>query len=236
MLPVARDASTASGYGAASLAVIVAGVSITGPGTPNVPLSAADLRGRFVGRQVVVEPLAAEHEAGLVQAAVDAEMFQWMPVDMASSRDALREWVATTLAAARAGSEVPYTILDATRGDVLGSTRFLDLHLEHLRAEIGWTWITRAAWGSGVNVETKLLLLEHAFEKAGLRRVEFKTDARNARSRGALQALGAQFEGIFRKHMVVRDGGPRDSAYYSVIDDEWPALKQALQARLELRA
>jgi len=101
MLPVARDASTASGHGAASLAVIVAGVSITGPGTPNVPLSAADLRGRFVGRQVVVEPLAAEHEAGLVQAAVDAEMFQWMPVDMASSREALREWVATTLAAAR---------------------------------------------------------------------------------------------------------------------------------------
>jgi RimJ/RimL family protein N-acetyltransferase len=200
-----------------------------------VPLSAADLRGRFVGRRVVVEPLAAEHEAGLMEAAVDAEMFQWMPVDMASSCDALREWVATTLAAAQAGSEVPYTILERSSSHpprVLGSTRFLELHLEHLRAEIGWTWVTRGAWGSGVNVETKLLLLEHAFERAGLRRVEFKTDARNARSRGALQALGAQFEGIFRKHMVVRDGGPRDSAYYSVIDDDWPALKQALQARL----
>jgi RimJ/RimL family protein N-acetyltransferase len=167
-----------------------------------------------------------------VEAAVGAEMFQWMPVDMASSRDALREWVATTLAAAAAGSEVPYTILDASSGRALGSTRFLDLRLEHLRAEIGWTWVTRDAWGSGVNVETKMLLLEHAFERAGLRRVEFKTDARNARSRGALQALGAQFEGIFRKHMVVRDGGPRDSAYYSVIDDDWPALKQALQTRL----
>jgi RimJ/RimL family protein N-acetyltransferase len=197
-----------------------------------VPLSPADLRGRFVGRQVVVEPLAAEHEAGLVQAAVDAEMFEWMPVDMASSGDALREWLATTLAAAEAGGEVPYTILDANSGDVLGSTRFLDLRLEHLRAEIGWTWVTRGAWGSGANVETKLLLLEHAFERVGLRRVEFKTDARNARSRGALEALGAQFEGIFRKHMVVHDGGPRDSAYYSVIDDEWPALKQTLQARL----
>jgi N-acetyltransferase len=197
-----------------------------------VSLTAADLRGRFAGRRVIVEPLAAEHEEGLVRAAVDAEMFQWMPVDMASSRDALREWVATTLAAAQAGSEVPYTILDARSGDVLGSTRFLDLRLEHLRAEIGWTWVTRSAWGSGVNVECKLLLLQHAFEQAGLRRVEFKTDARNARSRGALEALGAQFEGIFRKHMVVRDGGPRDSAYYSVIDDDWPALKQALQARL----
>jgi N-acetyltransferase len=199
----------------------------------NAPLTAADLRGRFVGRRVVVEPLAAEHEAGLARAAVDAEMFQWMPVDMASSRDALHEWVTTTLAAAQAGSEVPFTILSADSGRVLGSTRFLALSLEHLRAEIGWTWVSRDAWGSGVNVETKLLLLEHAIERAGLRRVEFKTDARNARSRGALLALGAQFEGIFRKHMVVRGGEPRDSAYYSVIDDDWPALKQALQARLE---
>jgi RimJ/RimL family protein N-acetyltransferase len=198
----------------------------------NAPLTAADLRGRFVGRLVVVEPLAAEHEEGLLQAAVDPEMFQWMPVDMASSRDALHEWVSVTLAAAQAGREVPYTILDRKTSEVLGSTRFLDLRLEHLRAEIGWTWVTRGAWRSGVNVETKLLLLGHAFESAGLRRVEFKTDARNERSRSALLALGAQFEGIFRKHMVVRDGGPRDSAYYSVIDDDWPAVKRALQARL----
>jgi N-acetyltransferase len=201
-------------------------------GSSNAPLTAADLRGRFVGRLVVVEPLAAEHEEGLLQAAVDPEMFQWMPVDMASSRDALHEWVSVTLAAAQAGREVPYTILDRKTSEVLGSTRFLDLRLEHLRAEIGWTWVTRGAWRSGVNVETKLLLLGHAFESAGLRRVEFKTDARNERSRRALLALGAQFEGIFRKHMVVRDGGPRDSAYYSVIDDDWPAVKRALQARL----
>jgi N-acetyltransferase len=198
----------------------------------SAPLSAADLRGRFVGQRVVVEPLAAEHEAGLLEAAVAPEMFQWMPVDMASSRDALHEWVSVTLAAAEAGREVPYTILAADSGRVLGSTRFLDLRLEHLRAEIGWTWVTRGDWRSGVNVETKLLLLGHAFESAGLRRVEFKTDARNERSRGALLALGAQFEGIFRKHMVVRDGGARDSAYYSVIDDDWPGVKQALQARL----
>ena len=198
----------------------------------SAPLTAADLRDRFVGRRVVVEPLAAEHEEGLVEAAVAPEMFQWMPVDMASSRDALHEWVSSTLAAAQAGHEVPYTILDRNSGRIMGSTRFLDLRLEHLRAEIGWTWVTRGAWRSGVNVETKLLLLGHAFESAGLRRVEFKTDARNERSRGALLALGAQFEGIFRKHMVVRDGGPRDSAYYSVIDDDWPDVKRALHARL----
>jgi RimJ/RimL family protein N-acetyltransferase len=197
------------------------------------PPTAADLTGRFTGRLAIVEPLAAEHEPGLIEAANEPELFAWMPVDMASSRDALRDWLATTLAAARAGREVPYTIIDAASGDVVGSTRFLELRLEHLRAEIGWTWLARSAWSTGINVETKLLLLDHAFEHAGLRRVEFKTDARNERSRGALVALGAKFEGILRKHMVVRDGGERDSAYYSVIDDEWPTLRPELRRRID---
>jgi N-acetyltransferase len=198
---------------------------------PLPQVSAADLRARFAGRLVRVEPLAAEHEPGLVEAAGDPEMFAWMPVDMASSRDALHEWLISTLAAAREASTVPFAIVAADSGRVLGSTRFLELRFEHLRAEIGWTWITRSAWSTGVNVETKLLLLEHAFERVGLRRVEFKTDARNERSRGALLALGATFEGILRKHMVIRGGGERDSAYYSVIDDEWPAVKRHLVAR-----
>jgi RimJ/RimL family protein N-acetyltransferase len=195
-------------------------------------VTADDLRETYTGRLVRVEPLAAEHEAGLIDAAGDPEMFAWMPVDMASSRDALREWLGASLAAGSAGSAVPFAILAADTGQVLGSTRFLELRFEHLRAEIGWTWLTRSAWGTGVNVETKLLLLEHAFERVGLRRVEFKTDARNERSRGALLALGTTFEGVLRKHMVVRDGGERDSAYYSVIDSEWPALKTRLRERL----
>jgi RimJ/RimL family protein N-acetyltransferase len=195
-------------------------------------LTAADLTGTFTGRLVRVEPLAAEHEAGLIEAAGDPEMFAWMPVDMASSRDALHDWLFDTLAAARQGSTVPYAIVSAGDGRVLGSTRFLELRFEHVRAEIGWTWVTRSAWSTGANAETKLLLLEHAFETAGLRRVEFKTDARNERSRGALLAMGATFEGILRKHMVVRDAGARDSAYYSVIDDEWPEVKRHLAERL----
>ena len=194
--------------------------------------TAADLSESFRGRLVRVEPLSAEHEAGLIDAAGDPEMFTWMPVDMASSRDALHEWLMSTLAGAREGSAVPFAIIGADSGRVLGSTRFLELRFEHLRAEIGWTWLARSAWSTGANVETKLLLLEHAFERVGLRRVEFKTDARNERSRGALLALGATFEGILRKHMVVRDAGARDSAYYSVIDDEWPAVKRHLADRL----
>jgi N-acetyltransferase len=195
-------------------------------------LTASDLRGTFTGRVVRVEPLAPEHEPGLIEAASDPDMFAWMPVDMASSRDALHDWLFTTLAAGREGSAVPYAIVSAGDGRVLGSTRFLELRFEHLRAEIGWTWLARSAWSTGANVETKLLLLQHAFERVGLRRVEFKTDARNERSRGALLALGATFEGILRKHMVVRDAGARDSAYYSVIDDEWPSVKHHLAERL----
>jgi RimJ/RimL family protein N-acetyltransferase len=205
---------------------IVAAVSSSVPSP-----TAATLRQRLSGRLVVVEPLDAAHEPGLIDAASESELFRWMPVDMASSPDAVRRWLEVTLEGARAEREVPFAILDAGSGQVLGSTRFLELRPEHLRVEIGWTWLARPAWSTGANVETKLLLLGHALERAGCRRVEFKTDARNERSRGALLALGARFEGILRKHMVVRDGGARDSAYYSVIDDDWPALKPRLERR-----
>jgi RimJ/RimL family protein N-acetyltransferase len=212
--------------------IIVADVNPSNPSPPSPP-TAADLNGRFTGEFVIVEPLTAEHERGLWAAASDPGMFAWMPTDLASSRQALRHWLGTSLAAAEEGREVPFAILGADSGTVLGSTRFLEIRVEHLRVEIGWTWVTRDAWATGVNVETKLLLLGHAFEHAGVRRIEFKTDSRNERSRRALLALGAKFEGILRKHMVVRDGGGRDSAYYSVIDDEWPALKRSLQSRLD---
>jgi N-acetyltransferase len=197
--------------------------------------AAADLRDRFEGRLVVVEPLAFSHEAGLLDAARQGDVFTWMPTAIGETASALRTWLEVSLEAAEAGREVPFAILDAATGAPVGSTRFLEIRLEHLRVEIGWTWMAKAVQGQGHNVETKLLLLSHAFEHVGVRRVEFKTDARNELSRGALLALGATFEGILRKHMVVRDGSPRDSAYYSVIDDEWPAVKAAIESRLRLR-
>ncbi len=194
--------------------------------------SAADLAGRFRGRLVVLEPLAIEHEDGLFEAARDGQLFTWLPEDLGASRQHTRRWLTASIEAARLGTAVPFAILDAPTGEPIGSTRFHEIRLEHLRVEIGWTWLARRAWGSGANVEAKLLLLGHAFERVGCRRVEFKTDARNARSRGALEALGARFEGFLRKHMVVRDGAARDSAYYSVIDDEWPEVKAGLERRL----
>jgi len=128
-----------------------------------------------------------------------------------------------------ADHEVPFTVL--VDGREVGSTRFLNAEPDHRRVEIGWTWLVRSQWGTGANVETKLLLLEHAFERWGAMRVEFKTDARNLRTRGALLALGARFEGIARKHMLV-GAGVRDSAWYAIVDDEWPAVKARLQERV----
>jgi len=174
---------------------------------------------------VRIEPLEERHRDGLRDAAAEApETFRYtglgyMPFD---------HWLDEALGA---GDEVPFALIAG--GREVGSTRFLAIALEHRRAEIGWTWLRRSVWGTGVNVETKLLLLEHAFERCGLQRVEFKTDARNLRSRGALLALGASFEGIFRKHMALPNGW-RDSAWYSIIDDDWPEVKARLLRRLEL--
>jgi RimJ/RimL family protein N-acetyltransferase len=139
-------------------------------------------------------------------------------------------WFDEALAAT---AEVPFAVV--VGGREVGSTRYLNFVPEHRRVEIGWTWLRRSAWGTGVNVETKLLLLEHAFERHGLQRVEFKTDARNLRTRGALLALGARFEGIFRKHMILPTG-PRDSAWYAIVEDDWPAAKERSLRRLEARA
>jgi len=132
------------------------------------------------------------------------------------------------------GEQVVFSTLDTTTGTPLGSTRYLALRPEHHGIEIGWTWLRRAAWGTGANAEAKLLQLEHAFERLGCMRVEFKTDADNVRSRAALEALPARFEGIFRKHMLVGDDRSRvrDSAYYSIVDDDWPAVRENLERRL----
>lgn len=115
---------------------------------------------------------------------------------------------------------------------LVGHTSYLNVRADDRVLEIGNTWLAPAAWGTGANTEAKLLLMQHAFEDEGYLRVEFKTDAANARARAALAALPAPFEGVFRKHMLVRGGERRDSAWYSVIDDDWPAVKENLEERL----
>jgi len=154
---------------------------------------------RLGGEIVVVEPLAPEHESGLWEAASDPEIWRCMPVNAVESRAAFGAWFAEALDRSSAGLDQAFAVLDAGSGAPLGSTRYLALRPEHRGLEIGWTWLSRAAWGTGANVEAKLLLLGHAFDALGCMRVEFKTDALNERSRAALEALPARFEGIFRR-------------------------------------
>lgn len=182
------------------------------------------------GRIVRLQPLSAEHVDGLWEASRDPQTWRWLSVVQPSTREAFDAWVDDAVAARDAGTEIPLVTL---RGDrVVGSTRFLALRPAHRSVEIGWTWLHPSAWSTGVNVEAKLLMLGHAFETWGCRRVELKTDAGNERSRRAMEAMGATFEGIHRKHMLVRDGENRDSAWYSITDDEWPAVERGLLRRL----
>ena len=196
------------------------------------PWQAALLEGELVR----LEPLAPGHEHGLWEASRDPRTWRWLSVEQPQTRAELRAYLDAALANAAEGSELPLVTVRRADGRVLGSTRFLALRPEHRSVEIGWTWLHPDAWGTGVNVEAKLLMLAYAFERLGCLRVELKTDAANERSRGAMEALPAQFEGVHRRHMVLPNGQLRDSAFYSVIDTEWPAVKANLERRLAARA
>ena len=182
------------------------------------------------GRIVRLEPLRLEHEEGLWLASRDPRTWHWLSVVQPRTRDEWHAFLQDALEAARGGTEIPLVTL--RHEEVLGSTRFLSLRPEHRSVEIGWTWLHPDAWNTGANVEAKYLQLRHAFETWGCRRVEWKTDAANERSRRALEALGSTFEGVHHKHMLVRDGENRDSAWYAVTDDAWPAVRAHLEARL----
>ncbi|HZC29924.1 MAG TPA: GNAT family protein [Gaiellaceae bacterium] len=169
-----------------------------------------------------LEPLRPEHEDALWAVAQDERAWRLMRVRGNESRELFDAWFAS----------VDMGFAHYFDDELVGHTSFANDRPEDRVVEIGNTWLTPSAWGTGANAEAKFLLLEHAFEREGYLRVEFKTDATNERAKAALAGLPAQFEGVFRKHMLVRGGERRDSAWYSVIDDEWPAVKAALLSRL----
>ena len=184
------------------------------------------------GELVRLEPMTAAHEDGLWDASRDARTWEWLSIEQPQTREELRAYLDAALANAAAGAEMPLVTVRLEDAAVIGSTRYLALRPEYRSLEIGWTWLHPSAWGTGANIEAKLLMLEHAFERLHCLRVELKTDARNERSRGAMAALPAQFEGLHRKHMLVRGGERRDSAWYSVLDEEWPTVRANLLRRL----
>jgi N-acetyltransferase len=183
------------------------------------------------GHGVRLEPLGVEHADALGVAVTDGKLWElWFTTVPEPSETA--KYIADALDGQRAGHMLPWVVRELTTGAIVGSTRYHDIVPEIDRVEIGYTWYGASWQRSQVNTACKLLLMTHAFERLGARRVELKTDERNERSRGAMLAFGATFEGIHRKHMVTRDGGVRNTAWYSVVDDEWPTIRAGLRSRL----
>lgn len=180
---------------------------------------------------MLLEPLRLEDVPALNEAAADGELWK-LTVTTVPSADGMAAWVEAALAAQAAGHELPFTIRDAARTRVLGSTRYRAISTAHKRLEIGNTWLRASAQRTAANTECKLLLLAHAFDVLGCNRVEFVTDVLNDASRAAILRLGATEEGILRSHMVMPDGRERDSVIYSLVWEDWPAAKAQLQARL----
>jgi N-acetyltransferase len=212
-------------------------------GVQTAAMSMADVV--LLGSHVCLEPLEHRHVDGLVTAAAaDPDLYRWSPVPQ--GRDETISYVDTALAWRDAGRAVSFATIRVSDGVVIGSTRFFDIerwawppgHPSHGRltpnvCEIGYTWLTRAAVRTPANTEAKLLMLTHAFEAWQVLRVCFHTDARNDRSRAALERIGGQMEGVLRAHRMAADYIPRDSVRYSILASEWPTVKHRLANRLQ---
>lgn len=183
------------------------------------------------GRHVRLEPLSEKHWAGLCAVGLDPDLWQLMP-SRASNAEEMRGWIRTALQAQAAGTALPFATMNRSSGEVVGSTRFLNIDAGNRRVEIGATWIARPWQRTAVNTEAKYLMLRHAFETLGCIRVELKTDSLNHRSRNAILRLGAREEGTLRSHVITWSGRRRDTVYYSILEDEWPAVKAGLEAKL----
>jgi N-acetyltransferase len=187
----------------------------------------------LVGTAVRVEPLDASHAEDLYAAAQDPRIWLYMSADPSVSLAAMMDWIRGALELRATGSQMPFAIVDLKTRRAIGSTRYLEIAPDDRGLEIGWTWLAASAQRTAVNTECKYLLLCHAFEEQGAIRVQLKTDRRNEVSQRAIERLGAVREGVLRKHRIVQHGYQRDSVIYSILDDEWPAVKAGLEARLQ---
>ena len=183
------------------------------------------------GRVVRLEPLALAHVPGLARIGLDPELWRWIPTQVADAAQ-MQAWVQTALDEQTAGTSLPFAIISQASGEAIGSTRYMNIVPAHRRLEIGSTWLSTAAQRSGANTEAKLLLLTHAFEALKAIRVELKTDALNSKSRAAIARIGGIEEGIFRRHVICASGRVRDTVYFSMLDNEWPAVKARLRSML----
>jgi RimJ/RimL family protein N-acetyltransferase len=184
------------------------------------------------GQTVRLEPLSARHLPDLRAAGdEDPSIFQWMSTSPYAA-GGWEAWIAEAIAGQAKGLYICWATVDRASGKAIGSTRFGDIEPEHGRVEIGWTWLAASQQRTAANTEAKLLQLRYAFDELGAERVAFKTDARNVQSQRAIERLGAVPEGTLRHHIRMQDGFMRDTVYYSILRDEWPAVRERLEARL----
>jgi RimJ/RimL family protein N-acetyltransferase len=183
------------------------------------------------GNHVRLVPLSLDHVPALWEVADDRDLWE-LGMSAIRTEDDLRRYVEAALAMQAAGAALPFATTEAATGRPIGSTRFGNVEPAHRRVEIGWTWIGRQWQRTPVNTEAKYLMLRHAFETWGCVRVELKTDVLNQRSRNAMLRIGAKEEGVLRKHSITDLGRVRDSVFFSIVDDEWPAVKARLEEML----
>jgi N-acetyltransferase len=185
----------------------------------------------LIGERVRLEPLSPKHLEDLSIAGAQAGIWRWLPTEH-HAPGSMASFISAALSQHGQRKAVPFATIDMRSSTAVGSTRYHYIEPEQRRLEIGFTWISPSVQRSHINTEAKLLQLWYAFEVLGCRRVEFKADAENQKSRNAILRLGAAEEGHFRKHMIYPDGRNRDSVYFSIVDDEWATSKALLLSRL----
>jgi N-acetyltransferase len=184
------------------------------------------------GQRIVLVPLTLNHAAPLFKCGNERIIWKYMPDEVVRLED-MTDIIKSSLTAKELGQEYPFAVFDKELERFVGSTRFLNISLPNKNLEIGWTWYTPEVWKTRVNTECKYELLKYCFEELGLVRVQFRADTRNERSNRALERIGAVKEGILRQDRILYDGYIRDANVYSIIDSEWPKVKQKLLDYME---
>lgn len=185
------------------------------------------------GKLIRLEPLTKWHAPDLLKAARDESIWKYMFYGNLADPQYMNQFISKAISLRDAGTDLPFAVIHKATDRAIGCTRFRDICLKHFKLEIGGTWYATEYQRSGVNLESKYLLMRHAFETFGILRVQFKTDIRNLRSRQSLEKMGAVPEGILRRSAIMPDGVIRDTLIYSILDTEWDTVKQGLERRME---
>ncbi|HXU53377.1 MAG TPA: GNAT family protein [Casimicrobiaceae bacterium] len=188
----------------------------------------------LTGAHATLEPMSQDHVQGLARAAADGELHDLWFTSVAEPAK-MQDYVKAALAMRDEQGAMPFVARLAAGGDIVGTTRFFNVDAKNRRLEIGHTWYAKRVQRTGFNTECKLLLLTHAFEALSCIAVEFRTHWFNFASRAAIARLGAKQDGVLRNHQVLADGSKRDTVVFSIIDNEWPAVKRHLRFQLDKR-